>query len=53
MGRSQSQPYHTPVVCSHFFGVIGVEQAPGFILLLAGVTEAAALAAVSGTGSDG
>lgn len=40
-------------MCGHFFGVIGVEQAPGFILLLAGVTEAAALAAVSGTGSNG
>lgn len=35
---------------SHFFGVIGVKHAPRFILFLASVTEAAALAAISRAG---
>lgn len=44
------ESHHAPVVCRHFFGVIGVKHAPCFILFLSGMTEAAALAAVSRAG---
>lgn len=36
----------------HFFGVVSVKHAPGFILFLAGMTEATALATVPGASSN-
>lgn len=42
--------YHALVVCSHFFGVVGVKHAPRLILLIAGVTEAAPLPAIARAG---
>lgn len=36
----------------HFFGVVGVKHAPSFILFLAGMTEATALATVPGASSN-
>lgn len=47
--RSQ-QSYHALVVRSHFFGVVCVKHAPGFVFLLTGVAETAALAAVCRAG---
>lgn len=45
--------YHALVVRGHLFAVVGVQHAPRLVLLVAGVAEATALAAVPGAGSDG
>lgn len=50
--RRTQQSYHALVVCSHFFGVIGVKHASSFILLVSGVAKATALAAVSWAGAE-
>lgn len=50
--RRRQRSYHTLVMRGHFFGVVSVKHAPSFILFLAGMTKATALATVPGASSN-
>lgn len=50
--HTTTQSYHALVVCSHFLGIISMKHAPRFILFVASVTKATALATITRAGPE-